>query len=80
MTTVTLKMPEVLARKLGVAAKRQHTSRSALVRSAVAKYIEEDLPDASQPSAYDLVAPFAGSVGGPRDLSTNPAHMEGYGA
>ena len=79
MTTVTLKMPEVMARKLGIAAKRQHTSRSALVRSAVAKYIEEDLPDASQPSAYDLVESFAGSVDGPRDLSANPRHMDGYG-
>jgi predicted transcriptional regulator len=80
MTTVTLKMPDVLARKLRVAADRQHVTRSALVRSAVARYIEEDLPDASQPSAYDLVEAFAGSVQGPRDLSTHPRHMEGYGA
>ena len=80
VTTVTLKMPELLARKLGIAAKRQHTSRSALVRLAVAKYIEEDLPDTSQPSAYDLVGAFVGKVKGPHDLSTHPRHMEGYGA
>jgi len=80
MTTVTTKMPEALARKLGVAAKRQHTSRSALVRSAVEKYIEGDLPDASRPSAYDLIQEFAGTVEGPEDLSSNSRHMAGYGS
>ena len=79
MTTITLKMPDVLVRKLAAAAERQQTSRSALVRTAVAKYIEEDLPEASQPSAYDLVEGFAGSLQGPHDLSTHPRHMEGYG-
>ncbi len=79
MTTITLKVPEALAHKLGVAAKRQHTSRSALIRTAVMKYIEDDLPDPSQPSTYDLVEAFAGKAQGPRDLSTDPRHMEGYG-
>lgn len=79
MTSVTLKMPDGLARKLHAAAKGQRVSRSALVRVAIAKYIEEDLPASGPPSAYDLVKAFAGSTQGPRDLSTNLRHMEGYG-
>ena len=30
-------------------------------------------------SAYDAVKKFIPKKGGPSDLSTNPAHLEGYG-
>jgi hypothetical protein len=33
----------------------------------------------SKPSAFDLVAHLAGSVNGPRDASTNPAHLVDFG-
>ena len=79
MTTVTCKMPHVLVRRLGDAAEKRQTSRSALIRTAVLKYIEEDQPDSTEPSAYDLVREFSGTVEGPRDLSSNPNHMQGYG-
>ena len=79
MTTLTLKVPDALAHKIRAAAEKRHTSRSALVRQAVEKYVDEDLPDAEQPSAYDLVKEFAATVNGPRDLSVNPKHMKGYG-
>ncbi|MEI7899778.1 MAG: CopG family transcriptional regulator [bacterium] len=79
MTTVTLKMPHVLARRLGDAAEKRQTSRSALIRTAVLKYIEEDRPASAKPSAYDLVREFSGTVEGPRDLSAHPRHMQGYG-
>lgn len=79
MTTVTLKMPKALASKLGVAAAKRQTSRSALIRSAVLKYIDDDQPDSTTPTAYDLVREFSGTVEGPCDLSSNPSHMQGYG-
>jgi Arc/MetJ-type ribon-helix-helix transcriptional regulator len=79
MTTVTLKMPEPLARQVRVAAEKRHTSRSAIVRQAVEKYINADIPDSEQPSAFDLVKEFAGAVKGPADLSSNPRLMKGYG-
>ncbi len=79
MIVVTLKVPEMLARKIRMAAQKQHTSRSALMRLAIEKYIDEDLPDTAQPSTYDLVKEFAGTVAGQQDLSTNPRHMVGYG-
>ncbi|MBN1676727.1 MAG: ribbon-helix-helix protein, CopG family [Kiritimatiellae bacterium] len=80
MTTMTLKVPEALVRKIRAAAEKRHTSRSAIMRRALEKYIDENLPDADQPSAYDLVREFAGTVIGPCDLSTHPRHMKGYGA
>ena len=79
MTTVTLKMPHVLARRLDDAAEKRQTSRSALIRTAVLKYIDEDQADSTTPSAYDLVREFAGTVEGPRDLSSHPNHLRGYG-
>ena len=43
---------------------------------------EEDSEEAQPGSFLDAVSDLAGSVddsGAPRDLSTNPKHMEGYG-
>ena len=34
---------------------------------------------AAPPSALSLVKHLAGSLTGPADLSSNPAHMKGYG-
>jgi len=79
MTTVTLKMPQSLASRLGVAAEKRQTSRSELIRTAVLKYIEEDQRASIKPSAYDLVREFSGTVEGPCDLSAHPRHMQGYG-
>jgi metal-responsive CopG/Arc/MetJ family transcriptional regulator len=79
MTTVTLKMPQSLASRLGVAAEKRQTSRSELIRAAVLKYIDEDQSKAAEPSAYDCVREFSGTVEGPCDLSAHPRHMQGYG-
>jgi metal-responsive CopG/Arc/MetJ family transcriptional regulator len=79
MTTVTLKMPQTLERRLRASAEKHQTSRSELIRTAVLKYIDEDQSKAAEPSAYDCVREFSGTVEGPCDLSANPRHMEGYG-
>ena len=79
MTTVTLKMPQSLASRLGVAAEKRKTSRSELIRAAVMKYIEEDQSKAVELSAYDCVREFSGTVEGPCDLSSHTRHMQGYG-
>ena len=81
MDTVTVKMPEPLARRLGVVAARKRLSRSAVVRSAVERYLDADVyPVAERPSTYDLVKEASGTIEAPADLSTNPKHLEGYGA
>lgn len=79
MTTVTLKMPAALATRLQLAAERLHTSRSDIIRRAVADYIDHEMVSAEQPIALDLVRDFVGKVEGPPDLSTHPRHLQGYG-
>lgn len=79
MAIVTFKAPEGLVRKLRIAARKRHVSQSAIVRCAVEMYIDKNLPENGRPSAYDLVKEFVGTVEGPRDLSTHPRHMRGYG-
>ena len=79
MPVMTLKMPDELARKIRLAAEKLSTSRSAIVRRAVERYIDEGLAQSDELSAYGLAKEFAGRVKGPRDLSTNPRHMKDYG-
>ena len=78
MKTITVKLPQALAERLGRAVVRRRSTWSALVREA----IEAQLADAPGPidgSCFDLAPDLAGSVEGPSDLSTNRARLEGYG-
>ena len=79
MNILTLKVSEDLDRTLRAVARKRGTSRSALVRAAIERYVNQDVPVAARPSTLDLVREFAGSVHGPADLATNPDHLEGYG-
>ena len=79
MNVLTLKVPADLDRTLRLVARKRGTSRSALVRAAIEKYIDQDIPATAKPSTFDLVREFAGSVHGPADLAVNPDHLEGYG-
>jgi hypothetical protein len=57
--------------------KRTGQSESELVRRGLALVAKEER---AQLSALDLARGSAGKFkGGPRDLSTNPAHLDGYG-
>ncbi len=81
MTTLTLKIPESMAAELAAKAKRLSTSKSAVTRNALDKYLHES-SDGGEPSAYD-VAMALGVIGaikdGPSDMSTNRKYMKGYG-
>ena len=79
MVTITLKVPQILNRRLQVVAKRSGISKSALVRNAVESYLEGGVPEARQSSAYDLLKDSIGKVEGPSDLSSNPSYLSGYG-
>ena len=79
MTTISLKLPRALAVKLAAAARRQGTSKSALIREALESYFAQG-DGAHFVSCYDLAADLAGSVdSGVGDLSYNKKRMEGYG-
>jgi hypothetical protein len=80
MTILTLKIPELLARKLKAAARKRGVTKSALVREAVQRYLQTQLPGEQAPTAFDLVRDQVAVVKGPRDLSSNPEHLREYGA
>jgi predicted transcriptional regulator len=66
----TVKLPEVLDRKLRAAAHRRRESLSALARRALEREVDADGPDFAV-----LAARHRGMFRGPEDLSTR----EGYG-
>ena len=69
MNTISLKLPLSLLRQLEQAARLRRRSKSAVIRDCLA----EALPGNGRkkgPSCHDLASHLAGSVRGPRDLST----------
>ena len=78
MTTLSLKLPQAVADRLAAEARAHQKSKSSLVR----EFIERGLTGAKgkrRPSFYELAKDKCGVFDGPRDLSTNPKYMEGYG-
>ena len=80
MTTITVKVPELLNRKLQTVAEKCGVSKSVLMRNALESYLEKDVPTPSQTTAYDLLKENIGQVVGPSDLSSKKRYMRGYGA
>jgi len=77
VTTVSLKMPDVLERRLARLATSRGVTRSGLIREALERLLTDASahPDSCLALASDLI----GSVEGPADLSHNKAHLEGFG-
>jgi hypothetical protein len=76
--TISVKIPRPLAARLSAAVRRRQTSRSAVVREALERHLEQ-APPGSTGSFLDLAADLVGSVAGPADLSTNKKRLRGYG-
>ena len=74
MRTVSFKLPEQLDDALSELARRRKSSRSALVREALA-----DLAGRGRVSVTASVDALVAPLDGPTDLSTNPKHLTGYG-
>lgn len=77
MVTLTVKIPEALAAKLDALVRRRGQRRSEIVREAIERAVAE--PEHSQGNVLDMVADLKGVSKGPKDLSTNPKYMRGYG-
>ena len=79
MDRITIRVDEQLKQRLEAEAQRKGVKPSAIVRQVLQEHIERQEPDHS---AYDL-AKRLGIIGcikdSPSDLSTKPAHMEGFG-
>jgi predicted transcriptional regulator len=74
MRATSVKLPESLDRRLAELSRLRKISRSALLREAL-----EAFGDRRGQSVSALACDLAGSLVGPRDLSTSPKHMVGYG-
>lgn len=79
MSTISLKLPDKLLDLLEKESRARRTTKSSLIRESLEKTLVSR-PSADQASCYDLAHDLAGSLKGlPRDLATNPKHMEGFG-
>lgn len=79
MNTISLKLPERLLERLESESKARGTTKSSLVRECLEKSLDARAGKEAG-SCYDLARDLAGSIKGlPRDLATNPKHMEGFG-
>lgn len=74
MRTVSFKLPEQLDDALSDLARRRRSSRSALVREALAGFAV-----GGRLSVTAAVDALVGPLDGPTDLSTNSKHLRDYG-
>lgn len=76
---ITVRIPEVLTARLRNRSRAKGSTESDLVREALENYLGNE---PGERTAYEL-AKEAGIVGSvrnaPRDLSTNPRYMKGFG-
>jgi Arc/MetJ-type ribon-helix-helix transcriptional regulator len=80
MNTLTLKLPEQMDEQLAQLARREHLSKSEVVRQALAAYIRQSNASPTAGSSLDAVIDLVGCFdGGPADLSSNPDHLAGFG-
>lgn len=76
MKTLTVKLPERLAVSLEREAERAQVSKSEMVRNI----LDRHLAGGARVSAVDLAGDLAGCVdSGVGDLSSNRAHLDGFG-
>jgi len=80
MSTLSLKLPDSLLLRLDRESRQRRMTKSALVRAALERELEQQ-PTAKGASCHDLARDLAGSIKKrlPKDLATNPKHMEGFG-
>lgn len=72
---VSVKLPAALAAWLTQQARELGRSKSALVRQA----LEQQRSGPGKGTCLDLMEDLCGTMRGPRDLSTNPKHLERFG-
>jgi len=56
--------------------RREAEIRQTTIGRLITTRLKEEFPS---PSGFDLLGEIIGSIEGSADLSTNPAHLEGYG-
>jgi hypothetical protein len=75
MTTVSLKLPEVLLREVEQEAATRGVARSALIRDCIERSLQKRKKSKREVSCLALMGDWVGSFRGPRDLSTNRRYL-----
>lgn len=78
MKTLSLKLDDALYARVLAVAKQRGATQSDVVRDAILALLEPTRGKLVG-SALDLAKDLAGSVTGPADLSSNKAHLRGFG-
>src|SRR5688572_12546279 len=79
MKMLSLKVPEALDRKLTAVVKKRGVPKSAVVRQALERYLDES-GEIRSGSFLELAGDLVGSIkDAPADLSTNPRHLADFG-
>ena len=78
MKTIAIKLSDELLAEIQYAAKKRGETKSAVMREVLEAYFSKK-EEHDTCSCLDLARDLAGSLHGPSDLATNPAHMGGYG-
>lgn len=80
MDTLTVKIPAQLESEIAAVSAQDQISKSALVRRALKAYLAQRKSKAPFVSALDKAGELVGCFeGGPPDLASNPAHLDGFG-
>ena len=79
MKAISIKLPEPLFYDLAQRAKSSASTQSEVIRDALAAYLKSD-GQASTASCAERASRWAGMAQSATDLSTNPEHMQGFGA
>ena len=80
MTTISVKIPESLKLRMETESNRRGLTKSRLIRETLERAFTAKRAEAAA-TVFDLTKDLCGAVtGGPRDLSSNPKHLDRYGA
>ena len=74
MRPISLKLPDDLEALLERLSRERNVPRSTILREALRAYA-----GAAGTSVTAIAGDLVGSLNGPRNLSTSPAHMAGFG-
>ena len=75
MTTVSLKLPELLLREVEQEAAKRGVAKSAIIRDCIEHTLRKKKKPKREVSCLDLMGHWVGSFRGPRDLSTNRRYL-----
>jgi len=79
MERINVRVDERLKSQLEDEARQKGVSPSDIVRQALEEHVSQQVPRQSCRDLAERLGILGSAKGLPADLSTNPAHMEGFG-